>query len=283
MLWIATILGLAAEPATQTPPVFESRVEMVYVDAAVTRDGEPLTGLQARHFTLKDNGVLQEVELVAAESLPLEVQLVCDASASLTPKGRDELRSAAQALVMRLRAGDQATLLSFSEHLRLQAMSSRESVDTAVQSLAVGVRTALRDATYAALALAPSGRRSLVVVLTDGRDNASWVDAGDLARAAEVSNATLHFVISNPEGASDDSETEPLRQVAERTGGRLWRASEFSGIAPAVQAIVEALRHRYLLRYEPKGGSGPGLHRIDLRLRGAKGKVLVRRGYFRSR
>jgi hypothetical protein len=41
--------------------------------------------------------------------------------------------------------------------------------------------------------------------------------------------------------------------------------------------------HRYVLRYEPTGVASDGWHRIDARLRGAKGDVHVRRGYWRAR
>ena len=41
--------------------------------------------------------------------------------------------------------------------------------------------------------------------------------------------------------------------------------------------------HRYVLRYEPTGVKRKGWHRIDARLRGVKGDVHVRRGYWVER
>ena len=38
---------------------------------------------------------------------------------------------------------------------------------------------------------------------------------------------------------------------------------------------------RYVLRFEPTGRAAPGWHRLDLGLKGAKGEVRARQGYFR--
>jgi Ca-activated chloride channel family protein len=273
--------GAAAAP--QPPAVFPSGVEAVFVDAAVLRQGRAVTGLQARHFQLRDNGVVQAVELVAAETLPLDLRIVCDASASLEGPGFEGLRAAARAVVARLRGDDRATLLAFAQDLREHPLRDPAAVDRALASLVPAGRTALRDALYAALVLSSPGRRAVVVALTDGWDNASWVGEDDVAQAALASNATLHLVVGTAPGAREAPEVAALRRIAEQTGGRLWRARDFAGVAPALQAIVEGLRHQYLLRYEPTGVSGPGAHEIDLRLRGAKGQVQARRGYIRPR
>jgi hypothetical protein len=41
--------------------------------------------------------------------------------------------------------------------------------------------------------------------------------------------------------------------------------------------------HRYLLSYEPTGVRREGWHRIEARLRGVRGDVHVRRGYWVAR
>jgi hypothetical protein len=71
-----------------------------------------------------------------------------------------------------------------------------------------------------------------------------------------------------------------LRQIAEVTGGRLWWAESSSQLAGAFGAVGAAMNERYVLRYEPHGVTRPGWHRIQLRLRGRKGDVRARRGYW---
>jgi hypothetical protein len=73
-----------------------------------------------------------------------------------------------------------------------------------------------------------------------------------------------------------------LRQLAETTGGRYWEAESPQRLENAFAAIAEAIAHRYVLRYEPKGPIRSGWHRIELRLRGRPGNVHARRGYWRA-
>ena len=56
-------------PSAQTPPVFRSSVESVYVDVFVSRGGQPIPGLHASSFELKDNGGRQAFELVAGGNM----------------------------------------------------------------------------------------------------------------------------------------------------------------------------------------------------------------------
>ena len=72
-----------------------------------------------------------------------------------------------------------------------------------------------------------------------------------------------------------------LRLTAEMTGGRFWTAESPDRLRQAFAAIVAAMNSRYVLRFEPAAGSAPGWHPIQLRVRGAKGDVRARAGYFR--
>ena len=71
-----------------------------------------------------------------------------------------------------------------------------------------------------------------------------------------------------------------LRSLAEAAGGRYWQADSPERLRRAFSAIADAMGHRYVLRYEPTGLPREGWHRIDARLRGVKGDVHVRRGYW---
>ena len=71
-----------------------------------------------------------------------------------------------------------------------------------------------------------------------------------------------------------------LRQIAEITGGRLWRAESVAWIRDAFARVAAEVEARYLLRFEPKGPLRPGWHRLDVRVRGRKADVRARRGYY---
>jgi hypothetical protein len=48
----------------------------------------------------------------------------------------------------------------------------------------------------------------------------------------------------------------------------------------AFAAIADAMGRRYVLRYSPENVKRPGWHKIELKLRGKKGDVHTRSGYW---
>lgn len=290
----AALAGASAAALGQTPPVFRTGVETVYVDAFVTDRGRPITGLTASEFELKDNGARQEVELVTVESLPLLAVLVFDTSGSMAGEKLLALRAASAAFLEGLRPADEAALLTFSQELRWRAPASRDR-DAVLKALAA-IRpegaTAALDALYAGLTLPDTKARTLVVLFTDGEDNMSWLGESEVRGAAERSNALIHVVgllptpppappslRPQPPTATEPEHVRMLRQIAETTGGRFWEADSPSRLKEAFAAIVEAMNSRYVLSYEPQRAAA-GWHRIELRLKGRKSDVHARRGYW---
>jgi hypothetical protein len=152
--------------------------------------------------------------------------------------------------------------------------------------------TAVFDALYAGILLS-GGEPPLVVLFTDGDDNMSWLGVADLRLVAERSNALVHVVGWRPPLSpaarrlapwlTESPQERSLREIAEAAGGRFWRADSPARLREAFGAIADAMGHRYVLRYEPTGSARPGWHRIEARLRGVKGQVQVRRGYWVTR
>lgn len=299
--WLAALL-LAGSAAAQTPspapPVFGTRVEAVYVDAFVTNRGKPLAGLSASDFVLKDDGRVQPVELVGLDTLPLTAVLAFDVSDSVSGEKLAGLRAAGEAFLDGLRPTDEVVFLPFNEELGWVAGTSRdrETVRRALGRLWARGGTSVHDALFAALTLPATPSRTLVMLFTDGEDNLSWLDAGQVRAAAERSNALVHVVAilppppptppadfgkpHDPAPAPEPEYLRALRQVAELTGGRLWSAESPERLKTAFAAIAEAMSQRYVLRFEPPAPRRAGWHRIELRLRGRGGSVQTRHGYW---
>lgn len=280
-------LALAAAgplASAQAPPVFPSGVESAYVDVFVTNDGRPVTGLRAADFELQDNGVRQAVELVSAEARPVQAALVFDTSSSLAGERLAELRAAGEAFLDGLRAADEASLISFSEEISRLAepTSDKAAVRKALARLQPRGATAVFDALYSALALSPAGGRSLIVLFTDGEDNTSILGERQIQTAAERSNALVHVVgrraASPAHGETDQSRA--LREIAEASGGRFWTPESPQRLREAFAAIAASMGERYVLRYDPQGVAREGWHALSVRLRGARGRVQARRGYW---
>ena len=287
------------------PPVFGASVESVYIDAFVTQRGVPVSGLAAADFELRDNRVVQQLDLVAADTQPLLAVLAFDASNSLDGEKLVALKAASQALLATLRAEDEATLLTFSDSIDwlVPPTTDKAAIRSALDKVRAGGGTPVMDALYAAMTLPKASGRTLVVLFTDGVDNLSWLDRHQVQVIAERSNVLVYVVSLQPPVARVAGAESPLRfgghmlpaegtrllefesswalrQIAETTGGRYWEAESLDRLKTAFTAIAEAMGKRYVLRYSPENVKRPGWHRIELKLRGKKGDVHTRSGYW---
>ncbi len=295
MTALAAVL-LAAASAQAPPPTFTVETEAVYVDAFVTDAKGPVTGLAEADFELKDDGVRQRLELVAVESLPLTTFLVLDASDSVVGETLVQLQAAARGLLGGLRAGDPAALVTFDHEIRVRVppTGERARLERGVNGILPGGSTALLDAVYAGTMLASGGERSLLVVFTDGLDNVSWLEADQVRRVLKESNVLVQAVGIVPTGEGDPTAPSParrqpppepvpvrvLRELAEVTGGRFWPAASPHALGEAFLAILDAMKTRYVLSFEPDPARREGLHQLEVRLTRRKGTVHCRKAYF---
>lgn len=187
----------------------------------------------------------------------------------------------------------------------------------ALDTLAASGTTALRDAVFTGLELAdPRRGRSVIVVFSDGVDRVSWLSTESVEGVARESEATIYVVDSAGRGDKapvadamgafrpgsgghlatqrtdgdlgrgrlDPSvfvphETVPfLRHLTEETGGQVFEAGSIEGLGESFRGVLDRVKNRYLLRYEPTDVRG-GWHKLDVRLKGKKGDVRARRGY----
>jgi len=116
LLFRAAVVLCALTPQT----TFRIGVEVVELDVSVTRGGRPVAGLQATDFALADNGVIQNVESVTLDRLPLSVAIALDTSSSVSGDRLAHLVQAGQEPVSALREGERAALLTFSHAVQLR-------------------------------------------------------------------------------------------------------------------------------------------------------------------
>jgi len=295
-----SVLPVNAQPPSQ-PPVFKSGVDAVRVDVHVTRGGKTVTGLTAADFELRDAGVVQQIQSVSIEDLPLNVMLAFDLSGSIHDQELDDLKKAAHAIVAVLRPVDHVALITFAQVVRLGSAwaSPSDEVHEAIERLTSGRRTALYDAASVAIDLRDSvaSGRVLVLLLTDGWDTASWISPLAVIDQARRSDLVVNVVRVGFRGGvrfgyagerrkmffdrPELMKGEFLPAIAAETGGELVDAESRDGIRVACLRLLESFKSRYVLAYTPSGVPDHGWHPIEVKLRNQRGDVLARRGYDR--
>ena len=196
---LAAALALAsAGVVVRTQSVtFSSRVDVVRVDVLVTDNGQPVRGLGAADFEIRDNGVVQQIELVSFDQVPLNVVLALDMSASVAGDRLERLRTAGGVLLGGLQKNDQAALVTFSQAVTLGARLSGDvaPVRTALARATGAGSTSLIDGAYTALQVGETDAgRALLVIFSDGLDTSSWLPAGAVLDAARRSDGVAYAV-----------------------------------------------------------------------------------------
>jgi Ca-activated chloride channel homolog len=279
---VLTLTLIAAIPlgATQQP-VFRSGVDVVRIDVSVMQGVNPVAGLTAENFIVTDKGVEQKLDSVSLDRVPLSLMMVFDTSASLAGERLSDLIAAGNDLVKALRPDDAAALLTFSEPIRLAVpmATQRSRLLSQLNSLKANGATALNDAVFMALQLRPADSgttRPVALVFSDGQDTSSWLTGTQAIEAARRSGILIHVVelSANPRG------TPFAHGLADAGGGRVWRATSGRALRELFGKVLEELRARYLLTYTPTGVAGEGWHDVKVTLKGARGDVTARPGYF---
>jgi VWFA-related protein len=278
------LCAVTVRPAAQQqpPPVFRAGVEVVRLDVSVTKGGVPVRGLTARDFSVTDSGVPQDVESATLDQAPLDVQMVLDVSGSVSGERLTNLMLAAHGLLRALRPPDAAGLLTFADALRMRAPMTRDlaSVRAALPGIVGEGRTALRDAVQLGLALrGEDDTRGLMLVFTDGVDNASWLSDDAVLESARRAGEVVHVVRVS---SREDSTSTFVEQVTTATGGRVWSASSNRDLEQLFTRAFEEMRARYTLTFSPRGVPLPGWHELKVKLKGASGDIVARPGYFVS-
>jgi VWFA-related protein len=270
-------VGLSSGNRAQQDSAFASKAAPVRVDVLVTDNGVAVTGLTAADFEVTDNGVVQQIDLIEFDRLPLNVILALDMSASTTGERLPHLRLAARAVLGGLGSTDRAALLTFSDGIQLAHGLSADvaAVRAALDKVQPSGGTALVDGAFSALMLA--GRdagRDLVVVFSDGLDTGSILSRERVLDSARRSDAVVYGVT-----AGNSGKVGFVSSLSEQTGGQSMEISSTMDLQKTFVGILDEFRRRYVLSFTPRGVSGTGWHRLQVRVKGRRAVIAARQGY----
>jgi VWFA-related protein len=273
---VALLLYSTVSPSAQQP-TFSAKRESVRVDVLVTDRGKVVTGLSAADFELRDNGVLQAIDLVIFQQIPLNVFLAFDASSSVSGERLTHLQAAGQALLDRLGPKDRSALLTFSHSILLREglTDATARVRQALTDVKPFGDTSLVDGAYAAIMLDPQdGGRNLLLVFSDGLDTASWLTPQRVLDSARRAEFVVYGVSSR---GPEDSKF--LDDLTELTGGATLKIESTRDLSGTFLKILDEFRQRYLISYSPTGVPADGWHRLEVRVKGRRVTVKSRAGY----
>ena len=294
----------AASPAPNTPGqlpevssngewVFQTQVNEVTVMFTAMQKGKYVADLQRQDVEVQDDKrpPSEIMDFRNEQGLPLRLGLLVDTSGSVDSRFHYEMQAASQFVKQVAdQQHDRIFVAGFSHHLR---MTQDFTNDPAKVSQGLGKLrddqgdTAVFDAVASACKkLAESGDQQpvarVLVLISDGDDNASTKSLKDAAEIAQWDEVTIYTISSNAHGLNPIGD-EALQKLAEQTGGRPLFAGSKKQVTKAFAQIRDELRNRYAVSYRPAEFRPDGRFRhirIVAKRLGKKLHVQARKGYY---
>jgi Ca-activated chloride channel homolog len=292
---IAGVLGgfEPANPATgRGQPTFSAEAEMVVLHVTVhDRRGAHVTDLTKDAFRLMEDGAPQEISHFSDEEVPASIGLVIDGSSSMHPH-REMVVASTLAFTEQSHVEDELFVLAFSEHVRevwpprLIGESSQSLLRYTLRA-GIGARgmTALHDAITTGLERVAEGRhtRQVLVVVSDGADNASPIGRDEIIDRVRKSNAQV-YTIALRDPVSGAGDPGLLRRISDASGGAAFRPRRVPDLADVMPRIARDIHSAYTLGYVSTQTTRDGAFRqVRVLARSPEGRPLsvrTRAGYY---
>ena len=248
----------AALAAAGQAPAFRAETRLVVLHATVTNGrGELVTNLDQRAFTVFENGRRQPIALFRRDDIPVSVGLLIDNSGSMR-RLRARVEAAALAFARASNPQDELFVVNFADKVRVDVpMTSDVRVLEAsiARTDSIG-GTAMRDAVETAetyLRDHAKWDRRVLLVITDGYDNASVTTLDRIRRLAEQTDTVVDAIGLFDEHDAGHARTgrHELGTLVDRTGGIAYFPAGVEEIESVAVAAARQIRNQYTIGYTP--------------------------------
>lgn len=259
--------------------------------------GQSLTApLTKDDFAVVEDGIEQSVTFFSATDSPVDVVLVLDFSGSTMDK-RSLIKKAAKRFVEVARPGDRIGVVAFATETKLiSALTSEKSaLDKGIDKINLDGSSAVWDSlkfAYEKVIKDDAGRRTAIVFMTDGEDNASNITFADLMELVRHGDTTIFPVYVNTLRAKESDKDfigklgtklhRSLTMLADESGGIAYKADDLRDLNGIYEQVINDIGKIYTLGYEPKNETRDGgWRKVEVRLPRVPGVTAkTRRGYY---
>jgi len=296
-----TFAGIAQTPEA-TPPIEDDnkpisvKTDLVTLTLTVTDlYGRFVSGLNKNAFTVFDNNIEQEISFFSDADAPASIGILFDVSGSMSSEKLGKARKALERFVNTSHPSDEYFLIAFNDRPQLLLDRTRDS-DSLLQKLTLVQTkgsTALYDACYLGIERVTRGTRQkkAMLIISDGQDNASRYNFGEVRRLMKESDVTVYAVgIMDGRDAGSTMGMQGqafLDELTSVTGGKSFYPQTDVEMDEIFERIALELRHQYSIGFTPKDFTPDGKwHKIKTKVKPPRGisrlTVRTREGYYAS-
>jgi VWFA-related protein len=279
-------LGLSSgfRMAQQVPGAIKVEVHLVEVYATVhDHKGGYVDGLARDNFQVFDDGKSEQITNFETSGQSLSCGILLDTTGSMA-EALPRVKNSIVKLIDALDAQDSVAIFTFDSRLsvRQEFTTDKQAAKRAILRTRAEGQTALFDAlAEAAQEVAARPGKKVLIVFTDGDDNASALNATAAIGRAKKLGIPL-YAIAEGEAMRSHNLRKILDELSERTGGAAYQVKKPAEIEEVFEKIAEDLKHLYMIAYQPPAAAGDSKwHKIEVAVRGMKDyRIRAREGYF---
>jgi Ca-activated chloride channel homolog len=219
-----------------------------------------------------DKKPVSGASLQQGADLPLELGVLLDTSNSQRLTHLNDIAQAANQFVTAAVRGpeDRLFLLSFEVNSHATEWFKRDQIQRARLSAAIGGGTALYDALHTACGERFGPRkwqkqtRRILVLISDGEDNASRTTRDDAIAEAVASGVLIFAIDTAPQRTLPSNGEKVMEYMAKLTGGEYYHVAFGIDVARTFATIEQLINGMYYLSYSPPEAS-EAIHEVEVR------------------
>jgi len=278
-----------ANPSSSDDITFRADTRLVVLPISVAdKNGKLVTDLKQNEFKVYENGIEQPIKIFKREDVPVSLGIVIDNSGSMKEK-RQKVEVASLDMVKASNPQDEVFIVNFNDEawLDVPMTSDIKAMQEGVARIDSRGGTAMRDAINGGIDyLKKEGKRQkkVLLVITDGNDNASTMNLEKLVSRAQQ-NEVLIFAIgllNEEERHEGKIAKRALDTLARESGGLSFYPKGVADVDQIALQVAHEIRNQYTLAYSPTAPQMDGSFRqIKVTVNGpGHPTVRTRTGYY---
>jgi Ca-activated chloride channel homolog len=247
-----------SQPPSGETPNFTADIRLVILPVSVSdKNGKLVTDLQQKAFKVYENGVEQPIKLFKHEDVPISLGIIIDNSGSMKDK-RQKVEIASLDLVKASNPHDEVFIVNFNDepYLDVEFTNDIKKMEEGVARIDSRGGTAMRDAINLSIDyLKEKGKnhKKVLLVVTDGNDNASTVSLERLVDRARQSEVLMYAIglLNEEDHREAKAATRALNSLTHESGGLAFYPKGVAEVDEIALQVAHEIRNQYTIAYSP--------------------------------
>ena len=262
VLILASLAIAQSKPsAEQEPgevPSFRADTRLVVLPVSVAdKNGKLITDLQQKAFKVYENGIEQPIKLFKREDVPVSLGIIIDNSGSMKEK-RHQVEVASLDLVKASNPQDEVFVVNFNDvaYLDVPMTNDIKALEEGVARIESRGGTAMRDAISMSIDYLNDNakrQKKVLLVITDGNDNASAISLEKLVNRARQSEVLLYSIglLNEEERREARLAKRALDSLSSESGGVSFYPKGVTEVDRIALQVAHEVRNQYTIAYSP--------------------------------